>query len=332
MTDRTTSYSPPLRVTALRAAAFFVVQALLLAWLMRDYETDNRLMLNAANAKHARLAALQSPRLILVGGSNVLFGLDSPTLAAGTGITSVVNMALTAPLGLSFMLQEVQPLIRPGDVVLLSPEYDHFCRDVTSARDLIWLLERRPRAWHDFPAQDIKLVMDRGLHHLASVVRAEAKGHHGATDLGANDLRYVNAYGDNIASRSLPPKPLDPEWRLDCSAGRRGLMQEEVDRVAQFKRDVEMHGGKVLLSYPTFEREAYQSAAADIDRLNTTLQSLFGRALLTEPEETVVPKSELFDSYYHPVDSEKMRRSELVAQRIAEFMNGSSRIHLASQH
>lgn len=324
MTDAPDHKSNALRALAWRAALFCALQLVVLGWLLRGYHADDRILLASINAKHARLANLPSPRLMLVGGSNVLYGLDSRTIAEEAGMPHVVNMALTSVVGLHFMLKEVEPSVRPGDVVLVSPEYDHFCRNPTSARDLIWLLERRPSVLLGFPAEHWKLVMDRALHHLAAVIRAEVFRKGARPDLGPTHVKWINEYGDNTASRTLLEPPPVAAWQLECSEGRKGLMDEQVERIAEYKRSVETRGARMLLTYPTFDQSQYRKNEADIGELHRRLEALFGPALLTQPNETAIPAASLYDTHYHPDETEKIRRSRLVGQRLAAYLRAQS--------
>src|SRR4051812_14897263 len=69
-----------------------------------------------------------SPKIILVGGSNLAFGIDSKAIQDSLGL-KVVNMGLYAKLGLRYMLAQVKPYIKPGDIVVVVPEYDQFYGD-----------------------------------------------------------------------------------------------------------------------------------------------------------------------------------------------------------
>ncbi|MEP6508250.1 MAG: hypothetical protein ABJC63_08485 [Gemmatimonadales bacterium] len=66
-----------------------------------------------------------SPKVILVGGSNLAFGIDSRMMEDSLQV-HVVNMGLYAKLGLRYMLAQVKPYIKRGDVVVVVPEYDQF--------------------------------------------------------------------------------------------------------------------------------------------------------------------------------------------------------------
>lgn len=96
-------------------------------FLISRYDTrasdDNYLA--AVLEKDRLIRTAPSPKIILVGGSNLAFGIDSRMMRDSLNV-NVVNMGLYARLGLRYMLAQVKPYIRPGDVVVISPEYDQF--------------------------------------------------------------------------------------------------------------------------------------------------------------------------------------------------------------
>lgn len=77
--------------------------------------------LAAGRLKHQRLASISSPKIILVGGSNLAFGVDSTKLGEALN-RPVVNMGLRSSLGLSYMLNEVRSYVQHGDIIVLCPE------------------------------------------------------------------------------------------------------------------------------------------------------------------------------------------------------------------
>ena len=89
------------------------------------FPSDREGFLSEYSTKKNLLVSLPSPKIIIVGGSNVAFGIDSEHLKAGTGYQTV-NMGLQAGLGLHFMMEDVLPHLRKGDVVIISPEYEQF--------------------------------------------------------------------------------------------------------------------------------------------------------------------------------------------------------------
>ena len=157
------------------------------------------------------------------------------------------------------------------------------------------------------------------------VTRAELHRKGARPELGPTHIKWINEYGDNTACSTLLTPPKLSIRHLECSEGRSGLMDEQVERVAEYKRRIEARGGRMVLSYPTFDEAQFGKNEADIGELHRKLEALFGPALLTEPSETLAPLEALYDTHSHPAEAEKMRRSRLVGQRLAAHLEAKSR-------
>ena len=59
------------------------------------------------HAKHERLHALVSPKVVIIGGSSATFGIDSDMLEKAL-CRPVVNMSIHAALGFGFMVREIE--------------------------------------------------------------------------------------------------------------------------------------------------------------------------------------------------------------------------------
>src|SRR5678816_2773153 len=97
-----------LKLIALAAAI------LLSGLLIGQYHTNVRddSYLAAVLEKDRLIRNTPSPKIILVGGSNLAFGIDSKAIEDSLGL-HVVNMGLYAKLGLKYMLAQVRPYIKP---------------------------------------------------------------------------------------------------------------------------------------------------------------------------------------------------------------------------
>ena len=102
---------------------FVVFVTLVIVVLTSMYDSSQYMA--AISDKHHRLSTVESPRIILVGGSNLAFSVDSEKIEKHFE-RPVVNMGLHAGLGLKFMLNEIQPALNGGDIVIIFPEYEHF--------------------------------------------------------------------------------------------------------------------------------------------------------------------------------------------------------------
>ena len=71
--------------------------------------------------KHRLADKTSSPRIVLEGGSNLAFGIDSRKIEDSTGLP-VINMGLHAGLGLDFIVNEIKYIVKPSGIVILSIE------------------------------------------------------------------------------------------------------------------------------------------------------------------------------------------------------------------
>ncbi|WP_417558840.1 hypothetical protein [Mesoflavibacter zeaxanthinifaciens] len=78
--------------------------------------------LSAIKLKLDKLEKIDKNKIVIIGGSNVCFGINSEEIENSLGVP-VVNMGLHASLGPKFWLEYVKSNLNPGDIVLISPEY-----------------------------------------------------------------------------------------------------------------------------------------------------------------------------------------------------------------
>lgn len=108
------------KIFALGAFVAVVIAAIV---VMSPHDTNNYLA--AARDKHRLFYSVASPRIILIGGSNVAFSINSAKISERFNMP-VVNMGLHVDLGLRYMLNEISPALRNGDIVFIFPEYENF--------------------------------------------------------------------------------------------------------------------------------------------------------------------------------------------------------------
>ena len=99
------SKSHPLQKFILRLLAFLALQALVACVLFRFTSTQNsNHYLAVMEDKIDRLESLTGERLVILGGSNTVFGMHSDVIEAATHY-SVVNLGLHVSIGLEFPMR-----------------------------------------------------------------------------------------------------------------------------------------------------------------------------------------------------------------------------------
>ena len=80
----------------------------------------------------------ENPRVLFVGGSNVLFGVDSKQFSKSTGTPSL-NFGFAAGMGPELILHLIKGHLSSGDLIVMNWEYEHFRFERSGIVDLTYL-------------------------------------------------------------------------------------------------------------------------------------------------------------------------------------------------
>ena len=305
------------------ALSFALIQLAILVALWRACPDDPDHYMAATLDKHERLRTAASPRVIFVGGSSVGFSIDSRPFEA-LGLVPV-NMGLSAGLGLAFMLGEVEPELRAGDVVVIAPETNLYWTGPKD--DSVWaVLQRRPASItclaHAGP-RALADVSDQGLHFLARKVRCAA--HQLATDQALPSVYRRSSFderGDFVAHRGLAAKhepavdgPWPPPQALD--------LDPALAKLRAFAGACEAAGARCFLAWcPT--RQGWLDREADVyELLEARLQGEVGLPMLEAPHEVAYPEDAFYDRGPHMTGDAAAARSARLAARLATALRSS---------
>ncbi len=274
--------------------------------------------------KRVLLDATPAPRVILVGGSNLMFGVDSAVLEDALGLP-VVNMGVFGGLGLLAPLDVILPHVQPGDTVVLVPEYEMLFTGLAPFdKDYYrWFLAVDPRAaWRFYYSRQkpqvlladfLMLMRDK----LGALFVIPFKGNHSLA--GNGYLRYeqvVNRFGDG----SEEIRPAAP----DQLAGRNNVYRADAfkpeivaqlnDVTARFKA----RGVRVLLTFGVFPESEYTLNQKIIDATAGQLRDDGTFQVVGSPRDFLYPYSEFSDSVNHLRPAARTLRTQRLAVILAE--------------
>jgi hypothetical protein len=283
---------------------------LLTGFVISQYDTrvsdDNYLA--AILEKDRLIRTTPSPKIILVGGSNLAFGIDSRMVQDSLGV-NVVNMGLYAKLGLRYMLAQVRPYIRRGDVVVIVPEYDQFYGkfsegDNTLNTALLYApADRISDFIRSYSIIDV-VVRPRVENARRSFLKATAaafgvKDKYFPADTNPVYNRHsFNRYGDVVSH--LGRKGMNPdsifvrELPPAREFNRRTL--EELNEIGDAARAVRGHA---YFLFPSYIDRSYAINAKPIAWLQDRLSREMRIPILGTPADFVYPSSWFFDTRYH---------------------------------
>ena len=241
--------------------------------------------------KEARLNSLDSNRLILVGGSNLAFGINSALIESKLPV-KVANLGLHAGLGLRFMINETSHLMKKGDIVVLTLEYplylDSFHPDIDLIQFARELYPITKKYYHFTPKQMLEVKYEKfrkyfqpDLYKVDSVFNRQ----------------LFNKYGDNEGH--LNKHPL--KYLIDRKPINYIDVERSVSILKVFSDECKKKGVRVYISYPSYPKTEYVGKNKErIDALDVRLRNRLPQiGFLNKPERYIFDDSLFYDTVYH---------------------------------
>ena len=319
-----------------KLVAFFALQGAIAAVVVANYRIDDNAFMAAIRDKHARLEQAPSPRMLLIGGSNVGFGTDSPQIKQALGVEPV-NLGIQGSLGVSYMLNEALADVRPGDIVIVSPEYEQMVRRNEDPVTLVRLFEQRPAAlgdieW-DWPL--VKMFLDEG-HLCLREIAVNSIERMRTGKIHQPPLPYrregFNEYGDVVIHHNMA------QWTHDVRSGHLLLsdsfdqrLRQVIEKFNTFHEACQERGAKVFLFWPAIPERCFDADETKIRQIVDTVTADCTIPQLNKPEEMLYPEDDFFNTVYHLTAEGARRRTKLLIDRVSAALP-TTRGDADSQH
>jgi hypothetical protein len=269
------------------------------------------------NYKDEQVGLKSSPKLILVGGSSVVFGLSAKTLELRLNLPCY-NYGSWASLGAEYILYRAQQILRPGDTVLLALEYEI----------LDWPGSNRQWLNQDFlrfvssadPTYVRKMPnFDRVLMSYSMPPEAIIGGLLPRRSSESNVESFENEFnqwGDAITNTLEKRSKDDSVQRAASETFANGLTASPkgTEIVLEFSRWCSANGVKVIATFPNLA----QNASYSNDRIQSVegiIRSMYAKCeipMVGTPQQAMFDAECYFDTNYHLLDTFAIQRTELL--------------------
>jgi hypothetical protein len=283
----------------------------------------------ASNLKHDLLVTDAARKIVLVGGSNVSYGTDSTIIEAATHCP-VINMGMNGYFGVRFMLEEVKPYLKQGDIVVIAWEYDSFYKSVDGTNtDLLMVSKANPRVFRfltnrqkisavsRFPfvaQQKVLRLIGESYDNFTQMLGAEPDAPWSEVDIvDIESARNFSLNGDLTGHVGVtwPHEPIDA---MDISSI--PMDQDIIPMMQQFVREMDARGVRVMISWTPLMDDFYDRHSSEIDRLNAEMASV-PEFLIPRPASGFRFEKKLhFDTVYHLNEHGRPIRSAMLAEDI----------------
>jgi hypothetical protein len=301
---------------------FVIVQIALvsaLLWGFHDADAVSPLA-PATRIKHQRLRDAPSPRMILVGGSNLLFGIDSTLIERDTDYHPV-NMGLIGGLRLEYVLNEVKAAARDGDLIVLSIEYNtlNAAAIQEEAQVIMGVLAQRPANLRFITWPQWRQTLDHGAVQYAGMVFRQAIANISARSDDDSITQHMNAYGDLTRYH-------DPNEPVRRQASQNTLVkihpervQANIARMNEFIREMQARNVAVAFAYPPIPRMHFNQARSIARRFDDLLRQRLEAPVLVTPAEMTFGDRHFIGLSYH-------LRGEAVQERTLRLIGAVQRM------
>ncbi len=249
--------------------------------------------------KHTRLDTLSSPKIVLVGGSNIMFGLSAKMLEDTFKIPAE-NLGLGGALGLNFMLNEALPSVKKGDIIIVSTEY---FLDKGDNNVLLFMSDIFP------PAKKL-LTFDSKIDEFRAKLLYKIFSIRNAFLLPANDIHeniddktnvhFRGAFNKQGDIMSHINNPLPTYLKDKTIFNSKQDYNEGIKVLNRFAEKIKLKGAKVFFTFPAQPQSVYDQNKAVFDDLAKNMEQKGKFKVLDTPEKMVLPDSLFFDTVNHP--------------------------------
>jgi hypothetical protein len=261
--------------------------------------------------KHQMLEKTKSPRIILVGGSNLSFGINSKMIEESLHV-KVINTSVHAGLGLKYITDDIIRFIKKGDIVILAPEYEHFFGNTLyGSEPMVNSVISVPETYKFFNFQNWKEILGAlpktAVKNIIKLGLTKYDQFLGIKKVGVYDRNSFNEYGDVNAHYQMENED------FDAPKGIKGSFNfEAIKTVVSFKKSIKDKGGMFLFTYPCLMNTSLNSITKEVDTVNFKLIEA-GVQIIGTPQRYSLNDSLYFNSQYHlDKDGVEIRTTHLI--------------------
>jgi hypothetical protein len=283
----------------LKAIIFFFlafVPLILCLYFLPDPKSEKSVV-GAVIDRHEMLSKLNSPKIILVGGSNVGMGFNSLEII-NTFKLPVINSGISGWFGLKYIVNDIKPYINKGDVVVLCVSYSSY--ENTKDNDFIGnnmfipvLFDIDPKSRKNLDLNQWKRIAPFLGHYTFSKIKQlffEEKA------TGIYQRNSFNKYGDFVAHLNLPkPAFVTPEQK--CT-GNEGINPFVIPFLQNFKKFILSKGATLVILPPSLQESSFDNQIFIIQKIDSALKKN-NLSFIANPARYKFDNKYIYDFEYH---------------------------------
>ncbi|NEN88271.1 MAG: hypothetical protein F6K48_04815 [Okeania sp. SIO3H1] len=248
-----------------------------------------------------------SKRLIIVGGSGAHYTVNSQLMEEELGFP-VFNFGLDGNLGLNVIFPTILEQVRPGDIVLIIPEYLMLLdEDGLGDRSTYFgVAIGKPRLGGVPPKQFAQDTFGLGVPSLRKLTKA-------TIDI-VKQVEVPDYYADPITDWGDPTKTWERKSKWWEMPVKKPVTPHSIARIKQFKEELEAKEASLVISLPIIYASTDERTVKNVEKTAEELGKI--APLITDEKLNLWTDVNLFaDTHYHlKPEGRVIRSKELVEQ------------------
>lgn len=277
---------------------------------------DRQSLLFSQVFKDSLLNYTPSPRIILIGGSNLSMGINSFILKKDLKLNPI-NTSIHAAIGLKYMMHHTFKFLKKGDIIILSPEYQQFYGSFADGREelLRVIADIDKKEFFDLQISQISNILKYIPSYCLSKFKLQEYYYN------KNDLFLYGSDGYNIFG------DYSQHWQfMHVDAPIDNFLLEKynptvLSEIQEFNNELEKNGCKLFITFPGYQKSSFTKHKNQINFIYNKLISSGTLKILGNPLEFVQEDSLMYGTSYHLTKRAIDKRTYLFMQKYKNFKN-----------
>ena len=275
--------------------------------------------------KHERLSSIKEDKIVLIGGSNLAFGIDSAKLQEYVDMP-VVNYGLYATIGTKAMLDMSRSYINKGDIIVICPETN------TQTYSLYY---NAHSMWQALDC-DLSMLKDVGFGNLGKLIATlpefstEKLGFIRKNTKPAPTGIYArasfNEYGDISVERLYNEMPKNYDTSMPVSLTTDLLDKEFIDYLNSYATMCKLKGAKVYFGFSPINADGIVSTDEQKVEFYETLNEKLNFPVISNIDDYILDSAFFYDTNFHLNSCGALQRTSLLADDLLKVLGKSEQV------
>lgn len=264
--------------------------------------------------KVERLTSIEGPKIVLLGNSNLSFGIQSELIEEEFGMP-VVNMGLDLELGNAFHEEMARYNVCEGDIYILC--HTNFAESGMDPQVAWMAIENHFQLWKILRMEDVRPMMDAFPGYLKSCLALYVTGEGHLDSGGVYSRSGMNEYGDErvFREKSLFDIFFEP---VEAPA----IDKENIDRINSLNAWLKERGATLLVAGYPIGNGDWTADEADFVSFQEELEKQLDCEVISDYTDYLYDYKYFYNAVYHMTTEGAQIRTQQLIEDLKNWQAG----------